>query len=61
MIQPTFVSDEQLSMTGTHKGCWISTSDKDGCVVLPAMNATGFSQFSFSLLQGNGNISLSFK
>ena len=62
VIRPTFISDEvKLSSTAARKGSWLSVNDKEGHIFLPSMNAVSFSQFSFSLLQGNGNISLSLK
>ena len=60
--RPTFISDEvKLSSTVARKGSLLSVNDKEGHIFLPSMNAVSFSQFSFSLLQGNGNISLSLK
>jgi len=56
------VSDELKTLsTDARKGCCISTTDKVGRVFLPPMNAIGFSQFSFLLLQGDGDVSLSLK
>ena len=63
MIRPTFVSDEMMMMSSADscKGCWISVTGNEGLVYLPLMSYVGFSQFTLSLLQGTGNISLSFK
>ena len=62
MIHPVFVSDKaKLTSTDSHKGCVIPLTSNDDNIVLPAMSAVGFSQFSFSLLEGNGNVRLSLK
>jgi len=56
------VSDEvKLASSDDRKGCFISSTGDIGHVLLPAMNYLDFSQFSFSLLQGTGNVSLSLK
>jgi len=63
VFHPTFASADEvmLSTSDARKGCWIQINDKDGHVFLPSVNAVGFSHFSFSLLRGNGNMSLSLK
>jgi len=62
VIHPVFVSDKaKLTSTDSHKGCVIPLTSNDDNIVLPAMSAVGFSQFSFSLLEGNGNVRLSLK
>jgi len=64
LIRPTFVSDEMMMMSSADnycKGSWISVTSNEGYVYLPLMSYVGFSQFTLSLLQGNGNVSLSFK
>ena len=62
MIQPVFVFHEaKLTSADAHKGCVISLTNNNERIDLPAMNAIGFSQFSFSLLEGNGDVRLSLK
>lgn len=63
MLRPAFVSDE-VKMTSTDsalKGCYVSIPSGGGRICLPSLNAADFSQFSLSLLEGTGNISLSFR
>jgi len=62
VVHPTFLSREaRLTSTDAYKGCVIPLTNSDEHIDLPLMNATGFSQFSFTLLEGNGNVRLSLK
>ena len=62
VIHPMFLSDElKLTSVDACKGCVIPLSNNDERIDLPLMNAVGFSQFSFSLLEGNGDVRLSLK
>jgi len=62
VIHPTFLSDEaKFTSADSHKGCVISLTNSDEHIDLPLMSSTGFSQFTFILLEGNGNVRLSLK